>query len=161
LYIFNNCEHDCLPSHLTIRTLECAWIENLKNGKMFRHNLHVISSFSFIEIKVFLRILWCSLGGNHLETNLPNTSYMLDMKKKKTKVNFFICEFLPKFDLKIMILTNTFLQTPIKTHWFELTYPKHKIIHTWYILLLNHNFVLWFMKTNQHTNIWTSMVTNT
>jgi hypothetical protein len=131
-----------LPSHLTIGTLEYAWIKILRNGKTFWNNLHVISSFSFIETRVFLRILWCSQGGNHPETNLPNSSYMLDMKKKKTKVNFFICEFLPKFDLKIMILTNTFLQTPIKTHWFELTYPKHKIIHTWYRLLLNHNFFL-------------------
>jgi hypothetical protein len=45
-----------MSSHLNIGTLECAWIENLRNGKTFQHNLHIISSFSFIGTKVFLRI---------------------------------------------------------------------------------------------------------
>jgi hypothetical protein len=45
--------------------------------------------------------LSCSQGGNHIETNLANSSY---------KTNFLIGEFLPKFDLKTVILTNTFLQ---------------------------------------------------
>ncbi len=89
---------------------------------------------------------------------------MLDMKEeKKKKVNFFIGKFLPKFDLKIVILTNTLLQkftnknTLIGIHLSKTQNNSYLI----YISFLNHNFVLRFMKTNQQTNIWTSMVTNT
>jgi hypothetical protein len=76
--------------------LECAWIENLRNGKMFQHNLHVITSISFIGTRVSLRILSCSQGGNHTETNLANSSYMLDMKEEKEKNAFFYWQIFAK-----------------------------------------------------------------
>jgi hypothetical protein len=51
------------------------------DNNSLQHHFSTIALISQAEF--FLRILGCSQGGDHPETNLANSGYMPDMKVKK------------------------------------------------------------------------------
>jgi hypothetical protein len=85
----------------------------------------------------FLRILWCSEGADHPETNLANSGYMPDMKVENNQGSFYILDYLLELIVEFWRFEIFFLfeiwriwtifpwkKNPLKITFFRLNFCK-------------------------------------